>query len=64
MKTALGKYKLYFEKLPGEEELDARIKALNSQEQRKAKHELKTTVLAVATKIMSTLKFHIPRSKR
>lgn len=64
MKTALDRFKLYFEDLPGGEDLDARIKAFNARERSRIKHNLKDTVLSIVTKITPTFKFHIPTSKQ
>ena len=65
MKTALDRFKLYFEDLPGGEDLDARVKAFKAQERSRIKRELKGVVLSVVvTKITPTLRFHIPKTKR
>ena len=44
MKTALDRFKLYFEDLPGGEDLDARVKAFKAQERSRIKRELKGVV--------------------
>ena len=64
MKTALDRFKLYFEDLPGGEDLDARVKAFKAQERSRIKRELKGVVLSVVTKITPTLRFHILKAKR